>query len=587
MLRTSNYQAFEILSHRHGAVETVLHTFHGAEKAGRARPGDFVEWVPAEERCAIINRGVHPPLAGLLDVCSKTIYGMTSRHVPIFLFYPYDKRYPPMRVGCAVTDRSTNLLVTVRFEDWPQGETWPRANLENILGPVGDLTIEAAALLVAASPFWKKKPQHIIDAPLLTRHKELVVAKATSVQTPEGDELISTPEHPWHIFHIDPAGCRDVDDIIGLQQRRDGRTNLLIGISDVAAYVPEGSPYDKIATQNASTVYSLSGTALRSMFPVVLSEELFSLLPGTGTKPVVALTCIYDGNKFSDIAFGEYIVDVAKTYTYESIMAAMAAATPTALIADPDAPPPPPADETAAWIAQTLGAAAATIAREVAGPHPTLNVGEISRDSHIWIEQLMIFYNTTAAKLLAAVGTGIYRACDEVDPAALEAISQLPAELAWITCKPATYTNNSAEMHAKFGGIYCQATSPIRRYVDLYNQRRIKEVLANGLSNVSGPQPSWQLINHLNIRGKQLRTYQRNLTFLNALLSTTGSSKIVDATVVEIGDTKARLYIHQWKTLVNTIEYAELLKGDKLRLQFYYNPNRPNWKERIIYEIIA
>ncbi len=566
MLRTSNYQAFEILSYGHSAHETVLHTFHGPEKAGRALPGDFVEWLSAEERCALINRTIHPPLTGLLDVCSKTIYGMTSRHVPIFLFYPYDKRYPPMRVGCATTDRTINLLVTVRFEDWPQGETWPRANLETVLGPVGDLTTEAAALLVAASPFWKKKPQNGIDAPLLTRHKEL-----------------SNSEKPWHIFHIDPQGCRDVDDIIGLQERHDGRTNILIGISDVAAYIPEGSPYDKIASQNASTVYSLGGTALRSMFPTSLGEDLFSLLPGTGKKPVVALTCIYDGNDFSDISFGEYIVEIGKTYTYESIMAAAAPQKPPV---DPDGPLPPPPDATAVWIADVLGSTAATIAREVAGPSRTLNVGEICRDSHIWIEQLMVFYNIKAATLLAAANTGIYRVCDEVDPASLEAVSQLPTELQWITCKPATYTNNSATMHAKFGSLYCQATSPIRRYVDLYNQRRLKEILAAGCA-ARIQQPSWQLIDHLNVRGKQLRTYQRNLTFLTALLGTVSDNKIVNATVVAISETKARLYIHEWKTLVNTIEYGGLTIGDKIRLQFYYNPNRPNWKERIVYEMVA
>ena len=564
MLRTSNYQAFEILS-LHTNDELVLHTFQGAEKAARALPGDYVKWVAEEERCSIINRTIHPPLTGLLDVCSKTIYGMTSRHIPIFLFYPYDKRYPPMRVGCSTTDRTINLLVTVRFGDWPQGETWPRATLETVLGPVGDLVSEASALLVSASPFWKKNPQHIIDAPYITRH----------------GELTSTPEHPWHIFHIDPQGCRDVDDIIGLQELPDGRTNILIGISDVGAYIPEESHYDKIARQNASTIYSLGGTALRSMFPTALSEDLFSLLPGTGQKPVVALTCIYDGNEFSDITFGEYLVEVGKTYTYESIMAA-AFVQPV----DPDAPAPAPADSTAMWIAQTLGSAAATIARQVAGPTPILHVGEICRDSHIWIEQLMIFYNIKAAKLLASANTGIYRACDEIDPASLEAVSQLPTDLQWIACKPATYTNNPATMHAKFGSLYCQATSPIRRYVDLYNQRRLKEILAAS-SAAATQHPSWHLINHLNLRGKQVRTYQRNLTFLNALLESASNNKIVNATIVAFTETKARLYIHEWKTLVNTVEYGGFVVGDKIRLQFYYNPNRPNWKERIIFEIIA
>ncbi len=563
MLHTTNYQAFEILSHGHIAHETVLHTFSGAERAGRALPGDFVEWDASAEKCALVNRTIHPPLTGLLDISSKTLYGMTSRHVPIFLFYPYDKRYPPMRVGCSAIDRSTNLLVTVRFEDWPQGETWPRANLETVIGPVGDYLSEGTALVASASPFWRKKVNYTDPRPDLTAHKELPADDGPA---------------PWFIFHIDPAGCRDVDDIIGIQRRHDGRINLLIGISDVAAYIASGSELDRIAYHNSSTVYSLNGTALRPMLPSALSEGVLSLLPGSADpKAVVGLTCIYDGNKFTDIAFGNYLVHVNRTYSYESIMAAAAAEKAGGL-------PPATQPVTDSEICDTLADAACSIARRVAGTDTVIDVAANTRDSHPWLEQLMIFYNLEAAAMLAAGGRGIFRESSGSAPEKLDALRLLPEDLHWIAARPATYTSETGSLHLQFGNLYCHATSPIRRYVDLCNQRALKEILATPADVELAPTPApAKLITHLNLRQRQIRAYQRHLTFLTAILQS--NEKTVDATVVEIGETKARLYIHQWKTVVNTIEYAGLAIGTKLRLQFYYNPNRPNWKERIVFEI--
>lgn len=543
MLQTSNYQAFSILSFEATgaaiAAETILHSFTGPAKAGRALPGDFVEWVPAEERCALVNRTIHAPLTGLLDVCSKTIYGMTSRHVPIFLFYPYDKRYPPMRVGCSTADRSSNLLVTVRFEDWPAGETFPRANLETVIGPVGDILTEAKALVSYASPYWRAK----------STYTEPVAAASRHVPLPD------TEPQPWSIFHIDPEGCCDVDDVVGIQERADGRTNLLIGISDVAAYVDAGSTLDKIAFHNTATVYTLGGTAVRPMFPAALSEGRFSLLPDGREKLIIGLTCIYDGNQLTNISFGEYKAVINRTYSYESA-----------------------AED--ARLAGILGGVAATVARRVAGPTSILNVREISRDSHAWIEQLMIFYNMEAASRLAAAGTGIFREHAAARAEQLDAVRLLPAELQWIAANPASYTAATDSMHTTAGqNCYCHVTSPIRRYVDLYNQRALKAILN---ASQAATRTSTYIVQHLNTRQKVMKKYQRNLTFITHILG--NDTKEIDATVVSVGETKARLWIHNWATLVNTIEYDGLVIGDKVRLRFYYNPNRPNWKERIVFE---
>jgi exoribonuclease R len=540
MLSTTNYQAFQILSR---SAEPIV-SFHGPQAAGRALPGDFVEWDAEAQCCTLINRTIHPPLTGLLDICSKTIYGMTSRHVPIFLFYPFDKRYPPMRVGCSMPDRSINLLVKVRFESWESGETFPRANLENVIGPVGNSVSEAKALVSFASPFWRPKVTYTPPVALTTKHQQL------------GDAA------SWHIFHIDPAGCRDVDDIIGIRPRTDGKTDFLIGISDVAAYISEDSVLDLVARHNSSTVYTLGGVAVAPMFPAALSEELFSLSPSASLKPVVALQATYDGNAITDVQFKELLVQVQQTYTYEDVYS-----------------------RAPAYVCETLSSLAATIARRIAGPAAILDVRKITRDSHTWIEQLMVFYNLETASLIAPSERAILRKHDAADAAAIDAVSILPEELRWIVSKPAEYVSTAdAGIHSSFHAMYCHASSPIRRYTDLHNQRVLKAIIHDTVA--VAPKHNPHLIAHLNQRQKALKQYQRNLTFITQILEGPPTA-IVDATVVAIGEVKATLWIPAWKTLVKTLEYDGLSIGDKLSLRFYYNPNRPNWKERIVFERVA
>jgi exoribonuclease R len=297
------------------------------------------------------------------------------------------------------------------------------------------------------------------------------------------------------------------------------------------------------------------------MFPSALSEGLFSLLPDGTEKLVIGLTCIYDGNDLTDISFGEYKTEIHRTYSYEEAA-------------------------TSEELCGILGGVAATIARRIVGPEPALDVAAISQDSHTWIEQLMIFYNLEAAALLAAASRGIFREHAATSAEKLDAVRLLPADLQWVAANPAAYTFSAESTHSAAGARpYLHITSPIRRYVDLYNQRALKSVLN---AHFNPPSKNTYIIRHLNDRQKIMKKYQRTMVFITNLLGASGcgnsSSKEVDATVVSIDSDKARLWIHNWATLVNVREYDGLAVADKVRLRFYYNPNRPNWKERIIFE---
>src|SRR5450755_4848275 len=75
---------------------------------------------------------------------------------------------------------------------------------------------------------------------------------------------------------IDNQESRDLDQIEVAERLPDGSIRVLVGIADVDAVVPAGSPIDRHARDNTTTVYT--GVAVFSMLPEGLSTGLTSLM---------------------------------------------------------------------------------------------------------------------------------------------------------------------------------------------------------------------------------------------------------------------------------------------------------------------
>ena len=116
----------------------------------RCLPNDKV--VGTSSKWSMVSRGPQPPLVGILDCVNKTRYGFTSKNVPIYLFHPMNKAYPPFRVGSTI-DPTQNYLVIIQYETWELGQSMPRGSLVQTLGAVGDLEAESAALYWLYSPW--------------------------------------------------------------------------------------------------------------------------------------------------------------------------------------------------------------------------------------------------------------------------------------------------------------------------------------------------------------------------------------------------------------------------------------------------
>jgi VacB/RNase II family 3'-5' exoribonuclease len=128
-------------------------------------------------------------------------------------------------------------------------------------------------------------PEHHADLVAIARD---VATREGFVVEPPKDALASIPNEPderdvqdlralpWS--SIDNRESLDLDQIEASERLSDGRIRILLGIADVDAYVPKGSPLDRHAGWNTTSLYA--GVATFPMLPDDLSEGITSLLEG-------------------------------------------------------------------------------------------------------------------------------------------------------------------------------------------------------------------------------------------------------------------------------------------------------------------
>lgn len=521
-LYTKNYRDFVLLNNAYEPVKI----FSSAKNADKALIGDTVE--ATVDGCKLVARNQQTILVGLIELNSKTKYGYTSRNVPIYLFTPFNEAYPPFVVGCSNTDTSTNRLGLIKFESWT--ETFPRGNLIRLL----DIGADEEAL------FWTYTPN------ACTNYKGPL---------PEPKSINDRPL--IEAFHIDPPGCRDVDDVLTIDYDSHN-TFITITISDVAETIAPDSPLDLRAQKIGQTLYQ-DGNKPKHMFPKELSEQSLSLLPGA-IKPGLSLRFNIDDP--TQITWFESLVKTTESYTYESIYK------------NPG-------------ICNTLTKMCAQLK-------------EPSDDSHKWIEVAMKYYNVQVAKLLYEKKAGLLRTHEGPNLEKLKTLMQVNPELNFLAFQSANYVHASESNPYHYGletALYTHVTSPIRRYADLVNQRVVKAIL-NKASMPHALNPYY-----LNYIGKQAKKHDRDLILIRALKNTQINS--VSGQIVEIKSdstqTKITVYVPSWHLLVklryatgtesntiiskNTQEIHTIKLGQVVNLSYYADMTARSWKKRMVIKL--
>ena len=528
ILQTKDYEHFSVRS----ADGSSVASFDGAAAANKALPGDLVSWDGAT--ATLVSRAPFPPLVGTLELNSKSRYGITSRGVLRYMFLPFSEAYPPFFVGCSSRDTSRNLLVRIQFDSWPASSTCPIGTLTQTFGPAGDLRAEEEALLAHYAPVrWKATD----TLPCLGTGLEGVatVVDATQLDT----------------FHIDPPGCRDIDDAISFQSvGMEGGYEVHIHIADVASWIHAYPQMAEKAAEIGQTLYR-DGVAVRPMFPAAFSEGHMSLLPG---EIRTAWTFVFPWDaerRVVGLAEGRWErqrICVKGSYTYETAR---------------ESP----------W----------------AGLLQRLTSGLVNRpvtDPHEWVEQLMLLYNRAAAAMLKRVGSGVLRrhAGPDVDRFEAMRASGLPASACdRLGMRAGEYCLATEEGVAHWGlgaAVYCHASSPIRRWSDCINQLVLAGII-QGVVNRYGAAGAKE-VEALNAAGKRAKGYERDIAYVRILLAAGGGVLVREAVVVEEG----RIYISSWERIVRA-DTGEIPPGTEVSARIFADASKRNWKRRLVVSLNA
>jgi exoribonuclease-2 len=479
-------------------------------------------------------------IGGTLELASKVRYGITSRGVPIFRFIPYDKRFSPMAVGCSTRDLFYNVHAIV--------EAQPQTNPSQLQkGIIIQYDVTEQDVLVACYAYDGQK----------ALRKEFTMDFA---KEPESSEIVGSTDKRIKItegftFHIDPPGCLDADDSFTFQKTQEG-WKVWIHIADVAAWIPEGCPLDMNAQQRATTFYSPDGDALVPMLPRILSEQMASLSqPGPRATLSLSFHWIPAKQEVLDFEWHETITECQARFTYEE------------------------AFEEAQSIPELQ--ALRTLARDLGGD---------MNDSHTWVEMLMLLYNKHAGKLLKESSAGVLRRHGPPQTEKLEPLREFLIKdvgLNFLAFESAEYCLPTDTNTNHFGletNSYAYASSPLRRYVDLVNQRCLKKIL----NNTPTTPLTAEFVEEMNRRGKQAKAFNRDLFFSYVLLDERAKASPVQGTVLSHLNAKGKfeVYVPLWKRIikVKSMDFCSE-PGTKVQLSWYEDRTKPRWKERMVFQV--
>jgi ribonuclease R len=313
-------------------------------------------------------------------------------------------------------------------------------------------------------------------------------------------------------FTIDPEDARDHDDALSVRGLGGDRWEVGIHIADVSHYVTAGSALDHEAERRGTSVY-LPG-AVVPMLPEHLSADLCSLRPELDRLALSVIVTLDGHGGLHGCRFEESVIRSRHRLHYGQVQEAI-----EGRVMLPD--------ELQRALERLVTIARALRSRRLAAGALDLDVPEVKAwvdehgrvvrlerrphlESHELIEEFMLLANRcvggegakrrsgllyriheppSARKLseldLMLKTLGLPRPGDLSDPArALQAVLRTPLDpprrrllhrLVLRTLMRACYLERDSGHFGLATREYCHFTSPIRRYPDLHNHRRVRE----------------------------------------------------------------------------------------------------------------
>ncbi len=244
----------------------------------------------------------------------ETFVGTLRKEEGVYFFKPQNAR---IHVDFIIPEKYLHEAhegekVIARLIAWTDPQKNPLGEITEVLGVAGLHETEMRAI-VRDSGFSLKIPEEI-EQEARKIEKEYPARFKEEEKTRRDFRGILT-------FTIDPDDAKDFDDAISFKELSRDLFEIAVHIADVTFFVEEGSALDKEAAARGTSIYLVDRTI--PMLPLILSNDLASLVPG---KDRLAFSAVFEVTRGGDIQkrwFGKSIIRSTKRFTYKTAQDAL------------------------------------------------------------------------------------------------------------------------------------------------------------------------------------------------------------------------------------------------------------------------
>tara|TARA_B100002049_G_C16083320_1_gene378200 strand:+ start:4034 stop:5779 length:1746 start_codon:yes stop_codon:yes gene_type:complete len=442
-------------------------------------------------------------IVGVLMIKSNYKYGYNRSKAPIYLFKPFDFKYPNFLVASNIKKKQKvkeNQFAVIQYHKWER--KIPNGMIKQMIGSVGELKSEYNAILHKYN--LNKYPPKI---------KKLF--KAKNISDIFGKDLDKyTDIRTLNVVSIDPPNCTDIDDALSIETNSEGHL-IGIHIANVSAFIEKFDLFEKII-ERCTTVYAPHKKI--NMIPNILSDNFASLLEG---KERISLTLwIHIDNDFNitGYKFQECLLVNKKAYSYNKAQKNLKK------------------DKTL----QSLYNISKHLAKNI-------NYNYDEYDMHKMIEVYMILANHLTAKhLIENNSPCIFRThksrehnidFKSIDTKLIPFLKIFQSNAAEYTTYQGDYYHYGLNIHK-----YTHFTSPIRRLPDILIHMLIKQLIGKFkmTHNIE------QICQNCNDVSKKIKKMNRDLKRID-IVKNTNTETIYDAHIISLDENKVTIYCTELK----------------------------------------
>ncbi len=432
----------------------------GKDNIGKVFNGDYVKINNDKVEEILQNNMENKILTGILEYYSDYKYSNNKKNIPRYKFNCFSKNYPSFLVSSKCKSKfKNNIIVTIKYLSW--NETLPYGEIIKILGEINDINAIYESVLYKNELITKKFQ-------ITSQIKKQIIEKDIY-----NKKLQCTDFTKEYVFSVDPESTQDIDDALHFKKINENHFNVVIHISNVIDTLNLIRINHILNTNLVSSIYTPN--KVYNMFPEILSNNYLSLIQNSNRYTISLVLDIKD-NKIINKYFCKGIINNKKKFSYKTF-------------------------ENFFNINNEFSDLFNCIKNL---DYKNLKYNQF--DTHTFIEKLMTIYNCEAVSFLQKNNKKfIYRTQSFKQTKLPDNINnELQKFLNIINKSAALYSFENQGHHSLNIQNYTHITSPIRRFIDCYNQR----ILINILDNVGYNEPEIN-IDYINYFNQNIKKSER------------------------------------------------------------------------------